>query len=227
MDLFRDRADAGRSLASLLTAYANRKDVQVLGLPRGGVPVAFQVAQELHAPLDVFVVRKLGVPGHEELAMGAIATGGVRVLNEQVIQALSIPPYVVDMVASEEQKELERRERVYRDDRPPPNLRGRVVILVDDGLATGSTMRAAVRAVRIQQPARVVVAVPTGSIEACEELRSMADEVICATTPEPFYGVGMWYQDFSQTTDSQVRDLLRQAEGLAPKSSEGMQERGG
>ncbi|HWP43652.1 MAG TPA: phosphoribosyltransferase [Blastocatellia bacterium] len=209
--LFRDRAEAGRLLGEELKAYAGRPDVIVLGLPRGGVPVAFEVARALNAPLDLFLVRKLGVPGHEELAMGAIASGGVRVLNQDVVQYLGIPDSVIDAVASREQQELERREVSYRGDRPPLDVRGRCVILVDDGLATGSTMRAAVRAIKQQQPARVVVAVPTASSQTCDEFRSEVDEIICARMPEPFYAVGMWYEDFSQTTDEEVKGLLESA----------------
>ena len=176
------------------------------------MPVAYEVAKALHAPLYVFVVRKLGVPGHEEYAMGAIASGGVRVLNGEVLQRLGIPDAAVDAVTRSEQVELERRERLYRDGRPLPDMRGRTVILVDDGLATGSTMLAAVRAVRAQQPARIVVAVPTAAAETCAQLRSEADEVVCATTPEPFRAVGTWYDDFSQTSDEEVRELLARAE---------------
>jgi predicted phosphoribosyltransferase len=210
--LFRDRAEAGRRLAAMLAPYADRPDVLVLALPRGGVPVAHEVARALHAPLDVFLVRKLGVPGHEELAMGAIATGGVRVLNDAVVCALDIPPELIGIVAAEEQRELERRERAYRGDRPPPDVRGRTVILIDDGLATGTTMRAAVAALRTQNPARIVVAVPVGSPDTCEELQAEADEVHCAETPEPFYAVAIWYGDFTQTTDEEVRELLRFAD---------------
>ena len=205
---FRNRNEAGRLLAKRLTAYANRPDVLVLALPRGGVPVAYEVARALGAPLDVFVVRKLGVPGHEELAMGAVATGGVRVLNDQIVQRLRIPEYIIDAVAAREQPELGRRERLYRGGRPPPDVRGRTVILVDDGLATGATMRAAIMALRQLQPARIVVAIPTASPETCEELKAEVDEVVCAITPEPFLAVGHWYEDFSQTTDEEVRDLL-------------------
>jgi putative phosphoribosyl transferase len=210
---FRDRREAGRLLAAQLSTYANRPDVLVLALPRGGVPVAAEVARALGAPLDVFVVRKLGVPGHEELALGAIATGGVRVLNEDVVRALQIPDRVIDAVAAKEHEELVRRERAYRGDRPPHDVRGRTVILVDDGLATGATMHAAIRALRQQQPARIVVAVPTASPETCDELKKEVDEVICATTPDPFYAVGLWYEDFSQTTDEEVRELLAQSTG--------------
>ncbi|MCU1299438.1 MAG: putative phosphoribosyl transferase [Acidobacteriaceae bacterium] len=214
---YRDRFEAGRVLASELRHLANRPDVIVLALPRGGVPVGYEVAKELNAPLDVFVVRKLGVPGHEELAMGALASGGVRVLNENVIRSLGIPDRVVDMVAANEQRELERRERQYRDGRPPLDVRGRTVILVDDGLATGSSMRVAVRALRSKNPARIIVAVPVASGDTCAELESEANQVICAATPEPFWAVGQWYTDFSQMSDEEVRDLLRQAASL-PKS---------
>jgi predicted phosphoribosyltransferase len=182
---FRNRNEAGRLLAEKLTAYANRSDVLVLALPRGGVPVAYEVARRLGAPLDVFLVRKLGVPGYEELAMGAVATSGVRVLNDQIVNGLGIPSYVIDAVAAQEQQELERRERLYRGSRPPPDLRGRTLILVDDGLATGATMRAAVMALRQLQPARIVVATPTASPEICEELRSEVDEVICVSRRRP------------------------------------------
>jgi len=210
--IFRNRSDAGRKLAARLAAYRDNPDVLVLGLPRGGVPVAFEVAQALHAPLDVFLVRKLGVPGHEELAMGAIASGGVRVLNEEVLQALPIPQRVIDAVAAEESRELDRRERLYRGAREPPDVRDRIVILVDDGLATGSTMRAAVKALRQLHPARIVVAVPVGAPETCAELQLEADEAICATTPDPFYAVGNWYADFEPTSDEEVQALLAQAQ---------------
>ncbi len=206
--LFRDRRDAGRLLADKLAAYANRPDVIVLALPRGGVPVAYEVARRLVAPLDVFVVRKLGVPGYEELAMGAVATGGVRVLNDQLVESLGIPDQMIDAVLSREQQELARRERLYRGGRPPPDVGGRTAILVDDGLATGATMFAAIEALRKQNPARIVVAVPTASPDTCEEMKRKADEVICAITPEPFHAVGRWYRDFSQTTDEEVAGLL-------------------
>jgi putative phosphoribosyl transferase len=214
--LYQDRSEAGRLLATKLTAYAHRRDVLVLALPRGGVPVAYEVAKALHAPLDVFVVRKLGVPGHEELAMGAIATGDVCVLNEQVVQMLHISGSVIDAVATEERKELERREHLYRDNRPPPDVHDRIVILVDDGLATGATMRAAVAALRQQHPARIVVAVPVAAPSTCEELGAEVDEIICAQTPTPFFGVGYWYVDFSQTTDKEVYDLLARSEQERP-----------
>lgn len=208
---FQDRTEAGWLLAKKLTAYKNRPDVLVLALPRGGVPVAYEVARELHAPLDIFLVRKLGVPGHEELAMGAIASGGVRVMNENVTQYLHIPDQVIEEVAAKEQQELERRERLYRDSRPPLDVEGRTVILIDDGLATGSTMRAAAAALRIRHPARIVIAVPVAASSTCDEFKDEVDEVICAFTPEPFYAVGLWYEDFSQTTDEAVRDLLERA----------------
>jgi len=214
---FRDRTDAGRQLADKLRHYANRPDVLVLALPRGGVPVAFEVAQALNAPLDIFLVRKLGLPGREELAMGAIASGGVRVLNYEAIQALAIPNEMIEAVASEELQELRRREKQYRGDRPPPDVRGRTVILIDDGLATGSTMRAAIQALRRQEPAKIVVAVPVGARDICTEFQHEADEAICAVTPEPFYAVGLWYGDFSQTSDEEVQALLNQtAERFTP-----------
>jgi predicted phosphoribosyltransferase len=206
--LFRDRFDAGRQLAARLAHYAGRDDVLVLALPRGGVPVAYEVARALGAPLDVFLVRKLGVPGHEELAMGAIASGGVRVLNEGVVRMLRPTDAAIGRVEAEERRELERREREYRGGRPPPDVRGRAVVLVDDGLATGSTMRAAVAALRRLGPARVVVAVPVGASETCAEFAGEADEAVCAREPDPFYAVGTWYDDFSQTTDDEVRELL-------------------
>jgi predicted phosphoribosyltransferase len=183
----------------------------VLALPRGGVPVAYEVARALHVPLDVFLVRKLGVPGHEEYAMGAVASGGVRVLNRDVIEALHIPDELIDEVVAREERELERRERAYRGGRPFPDLRGKTVILVDDGLATGSTMLAAATALRQQQPARLVVAVPVGSPETCDAFRSHVDDIVCAITPDPLYAVGLWYADFAQTTDDEVRELLAEA----------------
>lgn len=209
--IYRDRSDAGRTLATMLSRFRDRHDVLVLALPRGGVPVAFEVAQALEAPLDIFLVRKLGVPGHEELAMGAIATGGVRVLNDEVVDYLRIPSRVIDSVAAIEMRELQRRELEYRGDRSAPDVTGMTVILVDDGLATGSTIRAAAQALRQQKPARIVVAVPVSAPQTCDEYRMGVDEIICAFTPEPFHGVGEWYDDFSQTTDEEVRDLLEQA----------------
>ena len=213
---FRDRTDAGRQLATHLHAYANHPDSLVLALPRGGVPVAFEVAQALNAPLDVFLVRKLGVPGQEELAMGAIATGGVTVLNSEVVDTLRIPDRIIHQIAALEQRELERREHLYRDDRPPPDVRNKTVILVDDGLATGSTMRAAAAALREQEPDRIVVAVPAAAPETCDELRPTVDDIVCAITPDPFYAIGLWYEDFSQTTDDQVRELLARAMQARP-----------
>lgn len=205
---FADRAEAGELLAERLTAYRDRDDVVVLGLPRGGVPVAREVARGLGVPFDVYVVRKLGVPGHEELAMGAIATGGVRLLNRDVVDALGIPMNVIDAVAAREQQELERREHAYRGDRGPIALTNKTVILVDDGLATGATMRAAVMAARQQQPARVIVAVPVGAVSTCADLAAEADDVVCVRTPDPFVAVGLWYRDFTPTSDHEVRSLL-------------------
>jgi predicted phosphoribosyltransferase len=205
---FRNRTDAGRQLAERLAAYAERADVLVLALPRGGVPVGYEVARAHGAPLEVFLVRKLGVPGYQELAMGAVATGGVRVMNEEIVRGLGISEHEIDAGVAREVQELSRRERLYRGDRPPPDVGGRTVILVDDGLATGATMRAAIQALRQQQPARVVVAVPTASLDTCESLKAEADDVICAITPEPFFAVGHWYEDFTQTTDEEVRELL-------------------
>jgi putative phosphoribosyl transferase len=209
--LFRNRSEAGRLLAAKLARYADKPDVIVLALPRGGVPVGYEVAHALHAPLDVFVVRKLGIPGHEELAMGAVASGGVRVLNDQVVRGLGIPDNVIEAVANWELEELQRRERLYRGNRPPPDVRGKTVILVDDGLATGSTMLAAVQALRKLGPARIVVAVPVASGDTCQLLQEYVDEVVCAATPEPFYAVGLWYRDFSQTSDEEVRELLERS----------------
>jgi predicted phosphoribosyltransferase len=216
--LYQNRAEAGRYLASKLTRYANRPDVLVLALPRGGVPVALEVAQALNAPMDVFPVRKFGVPGHEDLAMGAIASGGVGIRNREVVRALRIIDEEIEAIIAREQRELERRERVYRGDRPPPDVRGRTVILVDDGLATGSTMRAALAALRRQGPARIVVAVPIATPETCKNLEPEVDEIVCAVTPEPFYAVGLWYRDFSQTTDEEVRELLEGAEHPRPST---------
>jgi predicted phosphoribosyltransferase len=209
--LFRNRADAGRVLSGKLRAYAGRPDTLVLALPRGGVPVAFEVARALGAPLDVFLVRKLGLPGQEELAMGAIASGGVRILNPDVMERMDVAPEIIDRVTAIEKEELQRREREYRGDRAPLNVQGRTVILVDDGLATGSSMRAAVAALGRMRPRAVVIAVPVAARETCEALRDEADDIVCARTPEPFRAVGLWYQDFSQTSDDEVRDLLRQA----------------
>jgi putative phosphoribosyl transferase len=209
--MYLNRRNAGAELAGKLERYMDRDDVVVLGLPRGGVPVAFEVARALGAELDIFLVRKLGVPGHRELAMGAIASGGVRVLNQDVISWLRISDHVIDEVAREEQGELERRERLYRGDRLPVDIRDRIVVLVDDGLATGSTMRAAVEAVRKYQPSRIVVAVPVAPRATCTEFETIADEVVCAQTPEPFSAVGQWYREFAQTLDDEVRELMEES----------------
>lgn len=208
---FRDRRDAGRVLATHLQPFVNDPQAVVLGLPRGGVPVAAEVAAALHAPLDAFLVRKLGVPGHEELAMGAIASGGVRVLNDEIVQGLQIPDAVIDATEAAERRELFRRERVYRGGRGPLNLAGKTVILVDDGLATGSTMRAAVQAARQMAPARIIAAVPVGAASVCASLREVADDVICAESPEPFHAVGIWYDNFQPTSDAEVQDAMREA----------------
>jgi putative phosphoribosyl transferase len=205
---FTDRVDAGRQLSRHLDAYANRRDVIVLALPRGGVPVAAEVARHLDAPLDVFLVRKLGVPGQPELAMGAIAEGGAEVLNRQVVDELGIPPALVPPVIARERIELDRRARAFRGDRQTPSVRGRIVILVDDGLATGSTMEAAIAALRRLEPAEIVVAVPVGAAQTCERLSRLADALITVARPVPFDAVGQWYDDFSQTTDEEVRRLL-------------------
>jgi putative phosphoribosyl transferase len=206
---FKNRSEAGRFLAQKLEEYTNNPNVVVLALPRGGVPVAYEVAQALKAPLDIFVVRKLGVPGYDELAMGAIATGGIRVLNPRVVGYLDISDEMIEKVAVRERRELERRERLYRGTRPAINVRGRTAIIVDDGMATGSTMRAAVRALRQQQPEKIVVAVPVGARETCDSFAKEVDTMcICAITPEPFDGVGLWYRDFEQTSDDEVRQLL-------------------
>jgi putative phosphoribosyl transferase len=206
--IFQNRREAGKRLADLLQEYAGLPNVLVLGLPRGGVPVAYEVAKALGAPLDVFVVRKLGVPGQEELAFGAIATGGVRILNPSVMKQARITDEELESITAAESKELERREHAFRGDRPAPQIRGHTVILVDDGLATGATMRAAVMALRQQGPARVVVGVPAASPETCAEFQDDVDDIVCAVTPDPFYSVGLWYDDFTQTTDEEVHDLL-------------------
>ncbi len=213
---FCDRTEAGKMLAKLLAKYANHPGVLVLALPRGGVPVAFEVAQALNAPLDVFVVRKLGVPGHEELAMGAIASGGVRVLNKSVVDMLEISDHVIDAVAGRELRELQRRERAYRNHRPAPDVRGRTIILVDDGIATGSTMRAAVKALRELKAGRIIVASPTAALSTAEEMQPEVDEFVAVMTPANFAGVGQWYEDFGQTTDEEVRALLEKASQLPP-----------
>lgn len=213
MRRFADRYEAGRRLAEALSKYGGRSDVLVIALPRGGVPVGYEVAKALGAPLDVMQVRKLGVPGHEELAMGAIASGGVRIVSENVVEALGIPERVIATVAAAEAQELERRERIYREGRHFPDVRGRTVIMVDDGLATGSTMRAAAAALRSLGADRLVAAVPVAPKETCDSLRDVVDEVVCAATPERFLAVGEWYEDFSQTSDEEVSELLRRGEG--------------
>jgi len=214
-DRFLNRTDAGRQLASQLSRYAGRSDVLVLGLPRGGVPVAFEIAMALDAPLDVFVVRKLGLPGHEEFGIGAIASGGVRVVDESVLRSYGVDEETLGRITERERRELERREHLYRDDRPFPPVADRVVILVDDGLATGSTMRAAVSALRAEGPREIVVAVPVGAPETCAAMEKLADQVECLATPEPFYAVGLWYEDFEQTDDDEVHDLLERAAARA------------
>jgi predicted phosphoribosyltransferase len=212
---FRDRADAGRYLAELLSDYAGRDDVVVLALPRGGVPVGSEVARALKAPLDVFVVRKLGVPGHEELAFGAIASGGAQILNSDVIRHVGLTSDLIDSVSERERGELARRERLYRGDRTDSELAGKAVILVDDGLATGASMRAAVAAVRAQNPARIVVAVPTAAPETCAALSSEVDELVCPLRPRNFYAVSLWYDRFEQVSDDEVRTLLEKAAGVS------------
>jgi predicted phosphoribosyltransferase len=212
---FPDRVHAGRTLAKLLAKYANQPGVVVLALPRGGVPVGFEVAQALNAPLDVFVVRKLGVPGYEELALGAIASGGVRVLNADLVHVLDVSKSVIEAVAERELLELQRRERLYRNHRPAPEVRGRTVILVDDWIATGATMRAAVKALRQLGAARIVVATPTAALSTAQEMEGEVDEFVAVMTPSDFAGVGQWYEDFSQTTDVEVRELLQKASLLS------------
>ena len=209
--IFPNRTEAGRGLATRLRNYADRKDVTVLGIPRGGVPVAFEVARMLKAPLDILVLRKLGVPGHEELGFGAIASGGIRALNPEIVEALRISPLDIEAVTSREAKELKRRERVYRGDRPALDVRGRTVIVVDDGIATGSGMRAAVNALRQMKPARIIIGVPVAPASTCDHLRQEVDDLVCLAMPDPFYGVGQFYYDFSQVSDREVNDLLDRA----------------
>jgi predicted phosphoribosyltransferase len=209
--LFRNRVEAGRILARQVKPLVQSQDVIVLALPRGGVPVAFEVVQALKADLDIFLVRKLGVPGHEELALGAVTGSGVRVLNRDLVEKLGIPAAVIDSITEREREEIARRERVYREGRPALPVRGRTAVLVDDGLATGATMLAAAKALRAERPARIIVAVPVAAPETCREFGEHVDEVVCAATPEPFYAVGAWYEDFAQTSDEEVRQLLERA----------------
>jgi putative phosphoribosyl transferase len=216
--LFHDRRDAGRRLAAKLSKYANRPDVVVLALPRGGVPVGYEVARALNVPLDIFLVRKLGFPDQEELAMGAIASGGVRIFNRGLLSRMHVPEDMIQATVAREERELQRRERLYRGDRPPLNLKGKTVILVDDGLATGASMRAAAAALRQQEPARIVVAVPVAARETCDEFRDLIDEIVCGETPEPFLAVGYWYEQFDQTDDDEVRSLLERARTPAKRS---------
>ena len=208
--LFKDRRDAGKKLAQKFLVYSGRRDAVLLALPRGGVPVAYEVSLALQVPLDIFIVRKLGWPGHEEMAIGAIASGGVKVLNEDIVRYLNIPNDLIKAVAQRELQELERRSRAYRGNRPSLELKDRTVIIIDDGLATGASMRAAILGVRAHSPVAIIVAVPTAAQETCEALEPEVDQIICATTPEPFYGVSRWYEDFSQTTDEEVRRLLQE-----------------
>lgn len=219
---FSDRREAGRRLAELLIEYSGRPDVVVLALPRGGVPVGFEVARRLRAPFDVFIVRKLGVPGQEELALGAIASGGIRVLNSELVRALRLPESLIERITQRERAEMDRREAAYRAGRPPVEIEGKTVIVVDDGLATGASMKAAIEALKQKNPKSIVAAVPVGSIDTCEQIGTTADVLcICATTPEPFYGVGMWYDDFSQTSDREVRELLAMSGGVMTGSAAG------
>lgn len=212
---YHDRFEAGRVLATKLRAYADCQDVLILALPRGGIPVAYEVAKALHAPLDVFIVRKLGVPGHEELAMGALAVGGIRVLNSEIVQALQISEQAIQAVTEREQQELKRRERLYRGERPIPDVHGKIVVLIDDGLATGATMRVATKVLRQQHPSRLIIAVPVAAPSVCESFQKEADEIICVNMPEPFYGVGYWYEHFAQMTDEEAYNLLHQAKPAA------------
>ena len=220
---FRNRTEAGQLLARALDEYAGRDDLVILALPRGGVPIGYEIARRVRVPLDVFLVRKLGVPWHPELAMGALASGGVQVLNDEVVRMYGIPPHVIQAVAAQEQEELDRRAREYRGDRAFPSLEGRTVILVDDGLATGSTMRAAVAAVRQQKPARIIVAVPVAAVQTCDEFRHEVDDIVCLRMPEMFSAVGAWYDDFSQTSDEEVRALLAAAATSIPTTGEGQE----
>ncbi|TGC09506.1 phosphoribosyltransferase [Methanolobus halotolerans] len=215
MVIFKDRTDAGKKLAEALSEYSGHEDVILLALPRGGVPVAFEVAKELDVELDVFIVRKLGVPGYEELAMGAISSGGVKIMNMGVVQSMQITGEAIDSVVASERVELERREEMYRKGKPELDVTGKTAILIDDGLATGATMKAAFQALRKQNPDKIIVAVPTASREACDEFAAEVDRTVCLTTPEPFYGVGAWYENFAQTSDKEVCDLLKKADEMA------------
>jgi putative phosphoribosyl transferase len=217
--IYRNRMEAGEELVQHLAEFRDHPNAVVLALPRGGVPVGFEIARALHLPLDLFLVRKLGTPGHTELAMGAIASGGVRVINRNIVSSLGISQEDIEAVAQREQQELERRDREYRGDRPPPDVRGRIVILVDDGLATGSTMRAAVQALRAEGAKEIVVAVPVASRETCEQFSSEVEKLVCGATPEPFYAVGQWYLDFSPTTDEEVRQLLDRSYKELPRAA--------
>lgn len=213
---FLNRTEAGRALGRKLEHYAERPGTLILALPRGGVPVAFEAAKMLRLPLDVFIVRKLGVPGHEELAFGAIASGGGRVLNDSVVSTFKLSPATIQSVTQKETQELQRREFLFRGDKPPVEVQGKIVLIIDDGLATGASMRAAIQALKLLHPSRIIVAVPIGSSETCEELQSDVDEVVCARTPSPFMAVGFWYNNFTQTSDAEVRALLKQTEEWAP-----------
>lgn len=205
---FADRIEAGQALAERLSYLAGTPNLIILALPRGGVPLGFEIAKALHAPLDIFLVRKLGAPGHKEFAMGALAENGVRFIDRQTIHELGISEAVIEQITSEEQQELERRQQLYRGQKPPLEIAGRIVIIVDDGLATGSTMKAAIQAIRKQHPQKILVAVPVGAADTCKELKQLADEVICLMTPEPFYAVGLWYRSFPQLSDADVITLL-------------------
>lgn len=211
MNKFANRTEAGAKLAELLDQYADQTGVIILALPRGGVPVAFEIAKKLHLPLDVFIVRKLGVPGHAELAMGALATGGIHIFNEDIVNSLQISDEAIENVIQKEQKELKRREMAYRDEKPFPSLKNKTVILVDDGMATGATMRVAIKSLRLLHPKKIVVAVPVADYELSKQIESLVDEFICPLRPKQFYAVGAWYDDFSQTEDDEVFDLLREA----------------
>jgi len=209
MNKFVDRHEAGKILAEQLKQYAKSDNTIVLALPRGGVPVAYEIAKILSLPLDVFIVRKLGVPGHEELAMGAIATGGITVFNDEIVHSLNIPKYAIDQVIQSEKQELQRRDLIYRDNRPFPSLEGKTIILVDDGIATGATMRAAIKALQQQKPANIVIAVPVAAFSTCEEMAKLVDKIVCPLMPHEFYAVGVWYENFSQTSDEEVFELLK------------------